>query len=141
MPGVGPNGGRINGDDRVGRITPVHAVVAINPRPGDAWPLGDFHRVIRRRETPLVERFDSSLGHQFFISILNRPQVAEGRCGYGGSNKAVSVECDFRPGKNSCWNGCRCSSEVSDPGLPRSHRGHRRTFIERGAGVGLLGLT
>jgi hypothetical protein len=29
-----------------------------------------------------------------FISILNRPQVAAGRCGYAGSNKAISVERD-----------------------------------------------
>ena len=29
-----------------------------------------------------------------FIPSLNRPQVAEGRCGYSGSNKAVSVERD-----------------------------------------------
>ena len=34
------------------------------------------------------------LVHQTFIPSLNRPQVAEGRCGYGGSNKAVSVERD-----------------------------------------------
>jgi hypothetical protein len=39
-------------------------------------------------------RFDPGLVHQTFISILNRPQVAEGQCGYGGSNKAVSVERD-----------------------------------------------
>jgi hypothetical protein len=32
------------------------------------------------------------LVHHPFISILNRPQIAEGRCGYGGSNKTVSVE-------------------------------------------------
>jgi hypothetical protein len=32
--------------------------------------------------------------HQPFISILCHPQVAEGRCGYGGSNKAVSAERD-----------------------------------------------
>jgi len=35
-----------------------------------------------------------NLGHQTFIPTLNRPQVAEGRRGYGGSNKAVSVERD-----------------------------------------------
>ena len=34
------------------------------------------------------------LVHQTFIPTLNRPQVAECRCGYGGSNKAVSVERD-----------------------------------------------
>jgi hypothetical protein len=34
------------------------------------------------------------LVHQTFIPALNRPQVAEGRCGYGGSNKAASVERD-----------------------------------------------
>jgi hypothetical protein len=28
------------------------------------------------------------------ISILDRPQGAEGRCGYAGSNKAVAVERD-----------------------------------------------
>jgi hypothetical protein len=28
------------------------------------------------------------------ICILDRPQVAEGRCGYAGSNKAFSVERD-----------------------------------------------
>jgi hypothetical protein len=37
---------------------------------------------------------DAVLVHQTFIPALNRPQVAEGRCGYGGSNKAVSVERD-----------------------------------------------
>jgi hypothetical protein len=36
----------------------------------------------------------SRLIHHPFISILDRPQVAEGRCGYPGSNKAVSVERD-----------------------------------------------
>ena len=30
----------------------------------------------------------------FFISGLDFPQVAERRCGYGGSNKAVSIERD-----------------------------------------------
>jgi hypothetical protein len=35
-----------------------------------------------------------NLGHQTFIPSFNRPQVAEGLCGYGGSNKAVSVERD-----------------------------------------------
>jgi len=38
--------------------------------------------------------FDSRLVHQPFISILDRPQVAEGRCGYTGSNKAFSIERD-----------------------------------------------
>jgi hypothetical protein len=33
-------------------------------------------------------------GHHPFISIVKRPQVADGACGYGGSNKAVSAECD-----------------------------------------------
>jgi hypothetical protein len=33
-----------------------------------------------------------NLGHQTFIPTFNRPQVAEGRCGYAGSNKAFSVE-------------------------------------------------
>ena len=33
-------------------------------------------------------------GHQTFIFSLNRPQVAEGRCGYAGSNRAFSVERD-----------------------------------------------
>jgi hypothetical protein len=32
------------------------------------------------------------LGHHPFISIADRPQAAEGRCGYAGSNKAFSVE-------------------------------------------------
>jgi len=36
-------------------------------------------------------------GHHPFLFILDRPQVAEGRCGYAGSNKAVSVE------RNSVW--------------------------------------
>jgi hypothetical protein len=30
--------------------------------------------------------------HHPFISTLDRPQVAEGRCGYAGSNKTVSVD-------------------------------------------------
>jgi len=34
------------------------------------------------------------VAHHPFISILNRPQVAEGRCGYAGSNKPISVERD-----------------------------------------------
>ena len=48
----------------------------LNPaQPADHWvPTGDV------------------LVHQTFIPSLNRPQVAESRCGYGGSNKAVSVE-------------------------------------------------
>ena len=37
------------------------------------------------------------LVHQTFIPTVNRPQVTEGRRGYGGSNKAVSVE------RNSDW--------------------------------------
>ena len=40
------------------------------------------------------ERFDSHLVHHPFISGLDFPQVAEGRCGYAGSNKASSVERD-----------------------------------------------
>src|SRR4030095_1937997 len=40
------------------------------------------------------ERFDSGLVHQTFISGSDFPQVAEGRCGYAGSNKAISVERD-----------------------------------------------
>ena len=36
----------------------------------------------------------AGLVHHPFISILDRPQVAEGRRGYGGSNKAVSIERD-----------------------------------------------
>jgi hypothetical protein len=32
--------------------------------------------------------------HQPFISVLDRSQVAEGRCGYAGSNRAFSVERD-----------------------------------------------
>ena len=40
------------------------------------------------------ERFDSHLVHHPFISGLDFPQVAEGRCGYAGSNKAFSVERD-----------------------------------------------
>jgi hypothetical protein len=39
-------------------------------------------------------RFDPGQVHQTFIFSLNRPQVAEGECGCGGSNKAVSVERD-----------------------------------------------
>jgi hypothetical protein len=42
-------------------------------------------------------RHDPGLVHQTFIRSLNRPQVAEGRCGYAGSNKAFSVE------RNSLW--------------------------------------
>ena len=38
--------------------------------------------------------FDSRLVHQTFIPGLDSPQVAEGRCGYAGSNKAISVERD-----------------------------------------------
>jgi hypothetical protein len=34
------------------------------------------------------------LVHQTFIPTFNRPQVAESGRGYGGSNKAVSVERD-----------------------------------------------
>jgi hypothetical protein len=36
----------------------------------------------------------TNLGHQTFISGSDFPQVAEGRCGYAGSNKAISVERD-----------------------------------------------
>jgi hypothetical protein len=35
-----------------------------------------------------------NLGHQPFIHGLDFPQVAEGPCGYAGSNKAFSVERD-----------------------------------------------
>ena len=35
-----------------------------------------------------------NLGHQHFIFGPDSPQVAEGRCGYAGSNKAFSVERD-----------------------------------------------
>jgi hypothetical protein len=44
------------------------------------------------------------LVHQTFIFSLNRPQAAEGRCGYAGSNRAFSVERDSVVGKNTCWN-------------------------------------
>ena len=40
------------------------------------------------------EWFDSGLAHQTFIPTVNRPPVAEGRCGYAGSHKAISVERD-----------------------------------------------
>ena len=40
------------------------------------------------------DRFDSRQAHQTFISGSDFPQVAEGRCGYAGSNKAISVERD-----------------------------------------------
>jgi hypothetical protein len=36
--------------------------------------------------------FDPHQLHHPFISGLDFPQVAEGRCGYAGSNKAFSVE-------------------------------------------------
>jgi hypothetical protein len=36
----------------------------------------------------------TNLGHHTFIPALNWPQIAEGRRGYGGSNKAVSIERD-----------------------------------------------
>jgi hypothetical protein len=36
----------------------------------------------------------AGLAHHPSISILDWPQVAEGRCGYAGSNKAFSVERD-----------------------------------------------
>ena len=39
-------------------------------------------------------RFDPGLVHQTFIFGSDFPQVAEGRCGYAGSNKAISVERD-----------------------------------------------
>jgi hypothetical protein len=35
---------------------------------------------------------DAVLVHRTFISVLDFPQVVEGRCGYAGSNKANSVE-------------------------------------------------
>jgi hypothetical protein len=35
-----------------------------------------------------------NLGHQTFISGSDLPQVAEGRRGYAGSNKPISVERD-----------------------------------------------
>ena len=35
-----------------------------------------------------------NLGHQTFISTFNRPQIAEGRCGYTGSDKSISIERD-----------------------------------------------
>ncbi len=38
-----------------------------------------------------------NLGHQTFIFGFDSPQVAEGRRGCAGSNKAISVEC------NSVW--------------------------------------
>src|SRR5829696_2193622 len=37
-------------------------------------------------------RFDPGQVHHPFISGLDFPQVAEGLCGYAGSNKAFSVE-------------------------------------------------
>jgi hypothetical protein len=54
-------------------------------------PSGAAARLGLKRTLGLV-RFNSVLGHQPFIHNLNRPQVAEGRCGCGGSNKAISVE-------------------------------------------------
>jgi hypothetical protein len=36
----------------------------------------------------------AGLAHQTFIFGSYFPQVAEGRCGYAGSNKAISVERD-----------------------------------------------
>jgi hypothetical protein len=39
-------------------------------------------------------QFDPGQVHQTFISGSDFPQVAEGRCGYAGFNKAISVERD-----------------------------------------------
>jgi hypothetical protein len=44
--------------------------------------------------SPMLGRFDSCLVHHSFIPIVDRPQVAEGRCGYAGSDKGFSVERD-----------------------------------------------
>ena len=41
-----------------------------------------------------LKGFDSRLVHQIFITGLDFPQVAEGRCGYAGSSKPISVERD-----------------------------------------------
>ena len=43
------------------------------------------------------------LGHHPFIFIPDRPQVAEGRCGYAGSNKPFPSNA-IPSGKNSYWN-------------------------------------
>src|SRR6478735_9390665 len=60
-------------------------------RLGKPWP--SVHAAFRLPH-PLHDAVPTStvLAHHPFIPTLNRPQVAEGRCGYAGSNKAFSVE-------------------------------------------------
>ena len=41
----------------------------------------------------------------------DRPQVAEGRCGYAVPTKPFPSNA-IPSGKNSCWNRCRCSSDA-----------------------------
>ena len=56
---------------------------------------GCFLQPVEARE-PCLDSVPTGavLVHQTFIPSLNRPQVAERRCGYGGANKADSVERD-----------------------------------------------
>ena len=74
------------------------------PRPQDRTPeVGSSTLLHSRLRSERVQTNESSehrvptgagLVHHPFISPLNRLQVAEGRRGYGGSNKAFSVERD-----------------------------------------------
>jgi hypothetical protein len=70
---------------------------------------------------------DDVLGHQTFISTFNRPQIAEGRCGYTGSNKSISIERDS-VGKEQLLE----SLALVESGLHPQVRGARQNaFCER----------
>jgi hypothetical protein len=76
----GPHVGELTSCDRLGTIgssQPTWACGAAGSAP--EWHSGGH-------------RFDPGQVHHPFIPTLNRLQVAESRRGYGGSNKAVSVE-------------------------------------------------
>jgi len=90
-----------------------------------------------------------NLGHQPFISILDRPQVAEGRCGYAGSNKAVH-RTKFRPERTAVGTAVAARATLAPrgqrhaakhvlrtPGCPlrRVHRDGRRDLHFHKTGV------
>ena len=83
-------GARLNGIQEVTGSIPVRSTISFTSfsqwRPDRAqWRVGRFAS---------ASGIDAGQVHQTFIPSLDSPQVVEGGCGYGGSNKAVSVERD-----------------------------------------------
>ncbi len=88
-------GARLNGIQEVTGSIPVRSTNSLISF--GRWPTLTVLRHAATRLRLVASGHDPGQVHHTFIPAHNRPQVAERRCGYGGSNKAFSVE------RDSCW--------------------------------------